>query len=209
VDKYIGDAVMAFWNAPSDDANHSLHACESALRCVRATEELFKSPRWSGRPGLETRFGIHRATVLVGHFGAPDRLNYTAIGDGVNTASRLEGLNKEYGTSILVSEPVYNDVREHFAFRLLDVVAVKGKKQSLKVYELLGRTGETPANLPAARNYEAAFGHYREGAFAEALKILRENGDDAPSRVLTERCEQFMKGSSEAQWDGVFHASKK
>ena len=138
IDKFIGDAVMAFWNAPVPLRDHARHGCAAALACVRATDALFRSPAWLGRPKWYTRYGLHRDRVMIGHFGAPDRLNYTAIGDGVNIASRLEGLNKEHGTHILASESVYEDARDAFDFREIGVVTVKGKQKSLSVYELLG-----------------------------------------------------------------------
>lgn len=209
VDKYIGDAVMAFWNAPSTDADHARKACEAALRCVEATARLYASERWIGMPPLKTRFGLHRARVMVGHFGAPDRLNYTAIGDGVNAAARLEGLNKEYGTSILVSEAVYEMTESYFQFRFIDEVALKGKMQSLKVYELLGRSNPGLPPNEIATAYEAAFEQYRKGSFAQALELLKPNSDDAPSRVLAARCEKYLLEKPANQWDGVYHATMK
>jgi adenylate cyclase len=137
VDKYIGDAVMALWNAPTACPDHAAWACRAALACRRATADLFASPAWEGPP-MATRFGLHRDTVMVGHFGAPDRLSYTALGDGVNVASRLEGLNKQYGTTIIVSDGVREAAGAGFHFRELDTVAVKGRRGSLRIHELLG-----------------------------------------------------------------------
>jgi adenylate cyclase len=209
VDKYIGDAVMAFWNAPSTDAEHARKACEAALRCVEATERLYASDRWLGMPPLTTRFGLHSARVLVGHFGAPDRLNYTAIGDGVNAAARLEGLNKEYETTILASEAVYLMTKDHFQFRFIDEVAVKGKRQSLKVYALIGRLSPESRPSAIATRYEAAFEQYRNGSFARALELLEPNTDDAPSRVLAERCAKYLQEKPANDWNGVHHATLK
>jgi len=209
VDKYIGDAVMSFWNAPSTEVDHARKACEAALRCVEATARLYASERWAGMPPLTTRFGLHRARVMVGHFGAPDRLNYTAIGDGVNAAARLEGLNKEYGTSILVSEAVYEMTQPFFQFRFIDEVAVKGKKQSLKVYELLGRSDSAIEPNAIATAYEAAFEQYRKGSFAQALELLKSIQSDAPSRVLAARCEKYLLERPANNWDGVHHATLK
>ena len=120
-------------------------ACLAALRCREAGRVLSQSPDWRGLPPFETRFGLHQEKALVGHFGAPDRMNYTAMGDAVNVASRLEGLNKQYGTSIIASDRIFEDARVHFDFRLLDWVAVKGKTGAIKIYELLdekNRAGE-------------------------------------------------------------------
>jgi adenylate cyclase len=209
VDKYIGDAVMAFWNAPNADTEHARKACEAALLCVEATARLYASPEWMGRPPLVTRFGLHRAHVMVGHFGAPDRLNYTAVGDGVNAAARLEGLNKEYGTSILVSEAVYDLTKTFFQFRFIDEVAVKGKRQSLRVYELLGRSSGGSEPNDVAKTYEAAFERYRQGEFAEALELLARNTEDTPSRVLASRCHKYLNEKPESGWGGVHRATLK
>ncbi|RKP21322.1 hypothetical protein ROZALSC1DRAFT_27251, partial [Rozella allomycis CSF55] len=130
VDKYIGDAVMAFWNAPLSLENHPVIACHAALQCQKRLHELQK--RWlkQGFPLIETRIGINTGNALVGNFGAPNRLNYTCIGDSVNLASRLEGLNKLYGTKIIISEFTYERVRPYFVCRPLDRVAVKGKTKA-------------------------------------------------------------------------------
>jgi adenylate cyclase len=137
VDKFIGDAVMAFWGAPRDVSDPALHACRAALRCQECLAEL--NDRWEaeGRPRFNTRIGLHTDSVVVGNVGSSERMNYSAIGDGVNLASRLEGLNKEYGTWIMVSEATYQLVQDHFECRLLDEVIVKGKTQPVRVFELI------------------------------------------------------------------------
>ncbi len=141
VDKFIGDAVMTFWNAPTPHPDHAKRACRAALGWAVAARELYDSAAWKPLPPLVTRFGIHTATVMVGHFGAPDRLSYTALGDGVNIASRLESLCKQYDLTNLVSEAVYEGAKDEFSFRLVDRVAVKGKHDAVRVYELLGPIG--------------------------------------------------------------------
>jgi adenylate cyclase len=118
IDKYIGDGIMAVWNVPMPCPGHPAKACEAALACVDAEQRLYASPAWGGRAPFVTRFGIHTDRVLVGHFGAPDRLSFTALGDGVNLASRLESLNKQYGTRIMVSEAVVGLAWHAFGFRL-------------------------------------------------------------------------------------------
>ena len=125
-----------------------------------ASHALSQSPEWRDLPPFETRFGLHQGKALVGHFGAPDRMNYTAMGDAVNLASRLEGLNKQYGTSIIASERIVEDARTHFDFRLLDLVAVKGKTDAIRIYELLGETGAGRAMAETVGAYEAAFEAY-------------------------------------------------
>jgi adenylate cyclase len=138
IDKYTGDGVMALFNAPGALPDHPAQACAAALAGLKAAEALFDGPTWAGFPRLGTRIGVHRARVLVGHFGAPDRMSYTAMGDGVNLASRLEGLNKQFGTKIIVSAEVADAAKNRFAFRALGTAVVKGKAASVAVWELLG-----------------------------------------------------------------------
>jgi adenylate cyclase len=199
VDKYIGDAVMAFWNAPLALADHARRACQAALACQRATAALFASPAWGGRPPLVTRFGLHRDTVSVGHFGAPDRMSYTAIGDGVNLASRLEGLNKHYGTAILASEAIREQAGDGFRFRLVDVVAVKGRRGGVRIHELVGQ--DVPPGVVAG--YEAAFLLYQRRAFDDALRALDALGHDGPSACLRDRCRRMAASPPPPDWDGV------
>jgi adenylate cyclase len=209
VDKYIGDAVMAIWNAPRPCADHPVAACRAALACVARTRALFASEAWEGLPALVTRFGIHRGRVMVGHFGAPDRFSFTAIGDGVNLAARLEGLNKLYGTTILVSDAIEREARDRFAFRRVDRVAVKGKSVGVEVHELIGERDADPARLAAARTYERALDAYLARDFDRALATLGELGDDGPARVLAARCEALRGAPPPADWDGTFAATEK
>jgi adenylate cyclase len=206
IDKYIGDAVMVLWNVPRPVAEHPRQACLAALACTHALRELFDSPEWAGIPPWRTRFGLHRDTVRVGHFGAPDRLSFTAIGDGVNLASRLEGLNKQYGTWILASEAIRQGAGPGFLFRRLDRVAVKGKTRGVEVHELVGLVSDSAALAPVVERYEAALDHYFARRFAEALALLGEPGqeEDAPSRVLAERCRRMLEHPPPADWNGIF-----
>ena len=206
IDKYIGDAIMALWNVPTPCPEHPRRACEAALHCVRAAEGLFASDEWKGLPRLVTRFGLHQDRVMVGHFGAPDRMSYTALGDGVNLAARLEGLNKQYGTTILVSEAVRQQAGPGFEFRLLDRVAVKGKTRGIEIHELLGVAGES---APAARAYERALQAYWARDFAGAAALLAAQPEDAPSRTLLERCRRFQRAPPSPGWDGIWIATSK
>jgi adenylate cyclase len=209
IDKYIGDSIMALWNAPLPTADHPRKACAAALAAAAAGEALSRSPEWGDQPLLVTRFGLHRDQVLVGHFGAPDRLSYTALGDGVNLASRLEGLNKAYGTTILATEAIRAEAESWFDFRLVDLVAVKGKSRGVKVYELLGAKGRIAERLEGARRYEVAFESYLRRDFAAALAILETQEDDGPSLVLARRCREFLVTPPPAEWDGTYVATSK
>ncbi|HVZ73208.1 MAG TPA: adenylate/guanylate cyclase domain-containing protein [Polyangia bacterium] len=212
VDKYIGDALMVMWNAPAPVESHAAAACHAALACARATAEVGASAWWrgAGLPPWRTRFGLHTGRVLVGHFGAPDRLSYTAMGDGVNLAARLEGLNKSYGTTILASEDVRAAAGDAFTFRLVDRVAVKGKSRGVAVYELLGLAADPAVAAAAARL--APHGRALEAAwarrFAEAVALV-DGLDDGPSRVLAARCRAWTAAPPPADWDGTWVATSK
>ena len=209
IDKYIGDAIMAIWNAPEPVTDHPRMACLAALRCRDASRALAQTPEWRGLPAFETRFGLHCANALVGHFGARDRMNYTAIGDAINLASRLEGLNKQYGTSIIASESVAERARDAFDFRLLDVVAVKGKSDAITIYEVLGNKGEAEDHREIVAAYETAFAAYATRDFERALTVLKNNRSDAPSAVLIERCRSFLQAPPPPEWRGVYVPASK
>jgi adenylate cyclase len=204
IDKYIGDAIMTIWNAPEPVPEHPRMACLAALRCRDAADALGHTPEWCGLPEFQTRFGLHCSTALVGHFGARDRMNYTAIGDAINIASRLEALNKQYGTSIIASESIVERTREAFDFRLLDVVAVKGKTAAIRIYELLGKKGESQDRSGLTAAYETAFAAYLARDFAKALALLQPHQGDGPSAVLCQRCRAFLQVPPPTDWQGVY-----
>ena len=208
VDKFIGDAVMALWNVPQPLQDHAVRACRGAWRCLELTEALFASPAWGGRPPLVTRIGVHVDRVLVGHIGAKSRLSYTAIGDGVNLASRLEGLNKQYGTRLLVSGAVEERARTVFAFRRLDRVAVKGRASAVEVFELLGPAESPRVAAEVVGRYERALAAYFARDFAGACALLTDL-DDAPSQALALRCAHLVSEPPPPDWDGTWTASSK
>jgi adenylate cyclase len=214
VDKYIGDSVMAFWGAPMLLEDHAFRACRAALYCREVLSHLAHEWQSSPIPMFHTRFGIHSGKAIVGNMGSTERLNYTALGDSINLASRLEGLNKQYGTAILISEATYEQVKERMEVRLLDQVAVKGRSEPVHIYELLGEKGclDTAA-AEQVRRYEDAYRKYLERDFAGALQgfraVLEQNGDDGPSQVFVKRCELYMQTPPGAEWSGVFKATSK
>lgn len=203
IDKFIGDAVMALWNAPLPVQNHSLQACRAAWGCTQALQKLFSSKDWGDYPRLETGFGIHRNEVMIGHFGAPSRFSYTAIGDAVNFASRLEGLNRLFGTTILVSETVYKEAKEEFLFRLVEIVAVKGKNNGMHIYELIGPLKEVQSRVEGAQAYETAFALYLQREFEKAAALFEKMPGDIPAQLLAERCREMIRNPPPANWDGV------
>ena len=212
IDKFVGDAVMALWNAPNDVPEHAKKACRAALACMEAADALYRSKRWEGLPPLVTRFGINTDRVLVGHFGAPSRIGYTALGDGVNLAARLEPLCKQYGVVVLVSENVVKQAEDAFSFRRVDRVAVKGKTHGIDVYELLGAKGDAvaEARVMRAKDYEKAFDAYLERRFTDAAELLEPHiGEDPPSAVLRARCLALAAAPPPAGWSGVHVAVHK
>ena len=204
IDKYIGDGIMALWNTPTPLPNHPQVACQAVLDCRIALEELFASPQWRNLPRFDTRFGLHKDLVMVGHFGAPDRLNFTALGNGVNTASRLESLNKQYGTSIIASESIFKTAQDDFVFRLLDFVVVKGETAGISIYELIGRKGEKPEMGTIISTYEQALQLYRDRGFQEAMDLLQEQLHDGPSQTLHARCAHLLQNPPPASWNGFY-----
>lgn len=217
IDKYIGDAIMAFWGAPAPQDDAPERACEAALRCAACVDRLNSVWRTHGRPEMNTRFGIHTGEVVVGNLGSSERMNYSVIGDNVNLASRLEGVNKFYGTRILISESTYLKVKDHFHFRLVDKVAVKGRDHGVRIFELLGRIG-TPLAEPVARfcdAYESALETYwaRDWPSAEQAfkKLLQWRPHDPSVKIFIARCQDCMNDNAlqTQDWDGTHKLNEK
>lgn len=148
IDKFIGDGVMAFWGAPTLLEDHAWRACLTALRIRRRMELLNRRWQDEGLKPLKIRIGIHSDAVLVGNIGSRERMGYTVIGDGVNIAARLEGLNKEYETSLCISHSVYKETGERLCVRPIDDVVVRGRRARIPIYELLGAYGADPELEP-------------------------------------------------------------
>lgn len=208
VDKYIGDSIMAFWGAPNDDNDHALHACMSALRCQRFLYSMKDEWERQGIPFFETRIGIHTGNVMVGNIGYEERLSYTVMGDSVNLASRLEGLNKYYGTHVIISESTYALVRDVMAARRIDVVAVKGKTTGVPIFELAcERDTITPGEQAFLDVFNRGFDTYLRREWAHALDIFNEalkmRPEDKPAMILKERCGRYMDDPPPADWTGV------
>ncbi len=209
VDKYIGDAIMAVWGAPVPVADHALRACAAALEMRDAVEAL--RPAWKARYGAEifAGAGVNTGPMVAGNVGSRQKANYTVLGDNVNLASRLEGANKIYGTAILVGEGTYAAARRGIAARRIDVLQVKGKKQGVPVYELVGLAGTLSASQeePMAR-WERAIEAYRDARFAEALsgfeEVLRLAPQDGPAALYVARCRDFVASPPPPGWDGVY-----
>jgi adenylate cyclase len=210
LDKYEGDAVMAFWGAPIPQDDHALRACKGALEMQQALVGLNAAWHEAGRPPIRIRIGINTGDMVVGNMGAVGKFAYTVIGDSVNLASRLEGANREYGTGVMVSQRTYDLVSGHIVGRELDRIAVMGRSEPVTTYELLGmRSDEFPpttlemigAYEEGKRLYHARDWERAELAFRRALAI---KPDDRPSLLHLERIEVFKHTPPPENWDGVF-----
>jgi adenylate cyclase len=202
IDKFIGDAVMAFWNAPLYVDDHTTHAVRAGLLMGKALED-FNSKHGSA---LAMGIGVHRGDVIVGNVGSKERVNYTVLGDAVNLTSRIEGLTKKYGVKCLITEEARNGVTdENIIFRRLDVITVKGKKLPTTLYEARFRDDESEKLF---EEYEKAFDLYQEKSFDEAeviFKKLKEEGDYS-SEVMYERIRMIV---DKHEWDFVHHWDEK
>lgn len=209
VDKYIGDAVMAFWGAPLPDEDHAFHACRAALRCQSTIADL--NTRWAEEKkfAFDTRIGLHSGFTIVGNMGSDERLNYSVLGDSVNLASRLEGVNKRYGTSIIISQTTYRYVRNSFILRPLDIVAVKGKRSGVKIYELMGddESENSDALRSLAEGFENCFDLYLNRSWREALEALEELKtrfpEDEPTALYLKRCRSYIENDPGPDWSGI------
>jgi adenylate cyclase len=208
VDKIVGDGIVAFWGAPTPMPDHAELAVRAVLECRSTLASLNQNWRAQNLPELPTRFGLATGPVVVGNMGAPTRLAYTVLGDTVNLASRLEGMNKVYGTSVLADQRTQQCCGDRFAWRRLDRIIVVGKSQATDIYEVLGEVGTVPeVKLAAARRYEAAWDRYRSGDFSEALEVLAgfeaEFGPDAGVSRLRQICEAYRQQPPGKDWDGI------
>jgi adenylate cyclase len=214
VDKFEGDAIMAFWGAPLPQEDQALRACRTALRQQAALAELNQRFQEMGLPPLAMRIGLHTGEAVVGNLGSEKRFDYTAIGDTVNLASRLEGLNKFYGTYIMVSETTMTECGDDVLFREIDRVAVKGKETAVAVYQPLGlKEGLTPEDMALSKEFAEALEMYRQEKFSEAATlfqdILAQHPGDNPSEVFLKRCQEFQAIPPPPGWNGVFRPDKK
>jgi len=216
IDKYEGDAIIAFWGAPIPHKDHARRACLAAMRMKVAEETLNIRCQESGlAPSpLLTRIGINSGDMVVGNMGTTQRLNYTIMGNAVNLAARLEGVNKQYGTWTLISETTKIEAGDDFLFRSLDQVRVVGINTPVRLYEVVAEmSAATPAQKEVVAHFEEGIRLFesREWAkgirkFEEALKIIP---DDGPSLTFLERCQKNQKTPPAASWDGVFNLNTK
>jgi adenylate cyclase len=212
IDKYMGDAIMAFWNDPIEQEDHPLRACTTAVNAQKRLRQMAIKMKERGLPEMRARIGINTGVATVGNMGAKHQVGYTVIGDEVNLASRLEGVNKEFGTEIIISEGTCTPAREKIEVRELALIKVKGKKVPVRIFELMGLKGEVPPErLERARRFEEAFAEFRARRFdgaRERFRSLSQQGDKA-SAIYAEVCERYRTDPPPADWDGSYQMEHK
>jgi len=205
IDKFIGDAIMAYWNAPVDIVNHADEALSSAIEQIEMLQKLNHKIKQKFNIKLDIGIGINSGVVTIGEMGSSGRADYTIIGDNVNLASRLEGLNKVYHSHILISEFTYKLLTKDYIIREVDLVRVKGKTKPVRIYQVFG-FGKKEFN-----EYNKALELYRKAKFDEALnafeKLFVEN-DDKLYQLYIDRCKIFIKNPP-INFDGVWKFNTK
>jgi adenylate cyclase len=209
LDKYMGDALMAIYGAPIDQEDHATRACSTALDMINRLRQL--RPKWQeqGRPFMDIGIGINSGLMTVGNMGSEKRFDFTVMGDNVNLGSRLEGINKQYGTNIIISEYTYQNVNEKFIVRELDLVKVKGKEAPVRIYELVGQTGQIDINtLQRIKHFEQGLAAYRNMQWDEAIErfnhVLSLDSEDVPAQIYIQRCQTYQEDPPPENWDGVY-----
>jgi adenylate cyclase len=208
IDKYMGDAIMAFWGAPLPDARHAAHGVRAALEMVRRMEDIGTAFKAKGWPEIRIGVGLNTGTMSVGNMGSEFRMAYTVLGDAVNLGARLEGLTERYGVSVLLSE-FTGRAAEGLVCREIDRVRVKGKTEPVTIYEPLGWPEDVaPAALAALRRHREALDLYRAQHWTEAERLFGELAETEPGRAIyriyLERIAHFRENPPPDAWDGVF-----
>jgi len=213
LDKYIGDAIMALFNAPLNTPDHPKRACNVAIKMITMLKELNVTWAAQGYPRIDIGVGVNSGEAVVGNMGSELRFDYTGIGDTVNLASRLEGMNKIYGTSIIVSEFTYASVKDEFLFRELDLVRVKGKYKPVAIYELMAAGQGSSVLCEVSAEFGKGLTMFRARRFEEAKEvfegIFKDHPDDAPSALYIGRCAEYIAVPLPEDWDGVYVAKSK
>jgi adenylate cyclase len=209
VDKYEGDAVIAFFGAPNELKKHAEAACLACIDIQARLVALREGWRQRGKPELKVRIGLFSGPAVVGNMGSRNRMSYTMMGDTVNTAARLEGVNKRYGTYILVGDATYQAAAGSIAARELDAVKVIGKNKPLVIYEVLGRKDAIPKPLAdTVELYARALAEYRQRNWERAVAFfqmaLEITPGDGPSTAMINRCREYMENPPSDDWDGSF-----
>ena len=215
LDKYIGDAIMAIWGTPYSLENHADLAIEAGLKMLKNLSELHKKWNSLSQPCFHIGIGINTGDVIVGNMGSAQRFDYTVIGDAVNLASRIESVNKVYGTQIICSEFTRSSlINPHkFNMRELDCIRVKGKDRPVKIYDVMNNHLENSLIDEAIGHFESGLEKYRQQKWQPAMEefknVIKILGTDKPSEVYIERCQQLKHTPPSSAWDGVWTFQKK
>lgn len=213
LDKYIGDALMAFWGAPIDQEDHALRACRTALRFLETLKALEPGWRAQGLPAFDIGVGINSGPMIVGNMGSDVRFDYTVMGDAVNLASRLEGTNKDYGTRVMISEVTFEQVKGRVRARRLGAVRVKGKRAPVRIYELRGLEPASGTEAEAIARFEAAVDAFAARRFEEAAagfrRTLQDWPEDGPCQRYLSEIERLKQCPPDPEWDGVYASMTK
>ena len=214
IDKYEGDAIIAFWGAPTRQADHARRACLAAIDMQEAVMSI--RDRWTkaGHAPISVRMGINSGPMVVGNMGSAQRLDYTMMGDAVNLASRLEGANKAYGSGIMISDATYSMCKDDVDVRELDRIRVVGKSEPVTVYQLLARKGQTNGiRADLMSHFAKGLQAYRAGNYStarDAFKLCTSiDPEDGPSITYLKRCERYISNPPPPDWDGVFSLDEK
>ncbi|MBW7954376.1 adenylate/guanylate cyclase domain-containing protein [Candidatus Gracilibacteria bacterium] len=214
INKYEGDAIMALWGAFGTVERFGvIDACNSALLQQIKLKELNNQFEKEKKDTLSVRMGLHTGNAIIGNIGATGRkMEFTALGDSVNLASRLEGVNKFYNTNICVSENIYQDAKDLFTFRYLDIIRVKGKNIGINIYELISKIGEEGVfKENIIKDFEEGINLYKKRDFEKSLEIFTKLSSlgDEPSKIYKNRCEIFLKNPPDSNWDGIWTMDEK
>jgi adenylate cyclase len=208
LDKYMGDALLAVFGIPYVQEDDAVRAVRTGIKMSQRLKTFNQERVAAKLPAVKIGIGINTGEIISGNLGSVERMDYTVIGDGVNIASRLEGLNKQYGTRVLVGGSTLEDVGDEFVFRIADNVRVKGKTKALEVYEVLGEKGVVLSD--AQKGFEDGFRAYQRGDFKQAISRLQAGAEtDELSRIYVARCEHFLREPPPPEWDGVWEAVSK
>lgn len=207
LDKYIGDAIMAVFGVPYPQEDDAVRAVRTALSMQRSLESFNRLRRRTGQDPVDMGIGLCTGEVISGNVGTEKRMDYTVIGDGVNVSSRLESVNKFYGTHILISDSTHKEVMNHFATRPIDHVVVKGRTKPIRIYEVMGeKDTETEAMQPFQKGLEC----YRRRDFAQAIRYFQQGADtDPPCRTFIDRCRHLIEEPPSPDWDGIWVSLEK
>lgn len=214
LDKYIGDAIMAFWGAPIENNQHAYLACKAAVEMQEKVKSISREWEAKGEQKLQIRIGINTGDAIVGNVGGEKHKNYTVMGDEVNLASRLEGANKEYFTHIMISDSTYELIRNDFFVRELDLIRVKGKQKPTYVYELIGfnNNKKSEEKFDSLKIYFEALKNYKEKKFKFAKELFEKSFNetqDMTSKMYANRCKILIENPPDKNWDGVFNLVSK